>query len=184
VTVVYGQPHPEHTAFYRVFFHYFERFLREYGDHLEREYGFLRPVIKDVVEKYFDCGNPMCGFARIRYPDCGEEQLLMFFCKTRGFCPSCHSKRREEWGEWMREEILLDVPHRQVVFTVPKMLRLFFRFKRKLLNSPLLSAVRSLMKFLHTAAGFEFMPGVVAVILCILLSPRRGRPMCLPKAGP
>jgi len=26
----------------------------------------------------------------------------MFSCKTRGFCPSCHAKRREEWGEWMR----------------------------------------------------------------------------------
>jgi hypothetical protein len=34
----------------------------------------------------------------------------MFSCKTRGFCPSCHAKRREEWGEWMREELLLDVP--------------------------------------------------------------------------
>lgn len=26
----------------------------------------------------------------------------MFSCKTRGFCPSCHAKRVEEWGEWMR----------------------------------------------------------------------------------
>ena len=112
-----------------MFFYYFERFLREYEDRFEKEYGFLRPVIQDVVEKYLDCGNPMCGFARIRCPDCGEERLLMFSCKTRGFCPSCHAKRREEWGEWMRGELLLDVPHRQVVFTVLKMLRLFFRFK-------------------------------------------------------
>jgi hypothetical protein len=34
----------------------------------------------------------------------------------------------------MRETLLLDVPHRQVVFTIPKMLRLFFKFKRKLLQ--------------------------------------------------
>jgi ribosomal protein S27E len=147
-----------------VFFYYFERFLREYENRFEKQYGYFRPVIQDVVEKYLDCGNPMCGFARIRCPDCGEERLLLFSCKTRGFCPSCHAKRREEWGEWMREELLLDVPHRQVVFTVPKMLRLFFRFKRKLLNSLCLSAVRSLVKFLHTATGFELMPGVVAVI--------------------
>lgn len=38
-------------------------------------------------------------FARIRCPDCGEERLLMFSCRTRGFCPSCHAKRLEEWGE-------------------------------------------------------------------------------------
>jgi hypothetical protein len=44
------------------------------------------------------------------------------------------------------------------------MLRLFFRYKRKLLNSLCLSAVRSLVKFLHTATGLELMPGVVAVI--------------------
>jgi len=161
---IYRERHPEHSVFYRVFFHYFEKFLREYEDRFEKEYGFFRPVIQDVVEKYLDCGNPMCGFARIRCPDCGEERLLMFSCKTRGFCPSCHAKAREERGEWMREELLVDVPHRQVVFTVPKMLRLFFRFKRKLLNDLCLCAVRSLVKFLFTATGLELMPGVVAVI--------------------
>jgi hypothetical protein len=88
----------------------------------------------------------------------------MFSCKTRGFCPSCHAKTREEWGKWMREELLLDVPHRQVIFTVPKMLRLFFRYKRKLLNSLCLSAVHSLVKFLRTTTSLEMMPGVVAVI--------------------
>ncbi len=161
---IYRQRHPEHTVFYRVFFHSFEHFLREYEDRFEKEYGYFRPVIQDVVEKYLDCGNPMCGFARIRCSDCGEQRLLCFSCKSRGFCPSCHAKRREEWGEWVRTELLLDVPHRQVVFTVPKMLRLFFRFKRKLLNSLSLCAVRTLVKFLHAASSRVLMPGVVAVI--------------------
>jgi hypothetical protein len=161
---IYRQRHPELTVFYRVLFHYFEEFLREYESRFMRDYGYFRPVIQDVVEKYLDCGNPMCGFARIRCPDCGEERLLMFSCKTRGFCPSCHAKRREEWGEWMREELLLDVPHRQVVFTVPKMLRLFFRYNRKLLNSLCLCAVRTLLRFFYTATALELMPGVVAVI--------------------
>jgi hypothetical protein len=40
----------------------------------------------------------------------------MFSCRTRGFCPFCHAKQLEEWGEWMRETLLLDVPHRQVAF--------------------------------------------------------------------
>jgi hypothetical protein len=97
---IYRQRHPEHTVFYRVFFYYFERFLREYESRFEKEYGYFRPVIQDVVERYLHCGNPMCGFARIRCPDCGEERLQMFSCKTRGFYPSCHAKRREEWTEW------------------------------------------------------------------------------------
>jgi ribosomal protein S27E len=29
------------------------------------------------VERYLDCGNPRCGFARIRCPDCGEERSLL-----------------------------------------------------------------------------------------------------------
>jgi len=97
-----------------------ERFLAEYESRFEKEYGFFRPVIKEVVERYLDCGNPRCGFARIRCPECREERLVMFSCRTRGFCPSCHAKRLEEWGEWMRESLLLDIPHRQVVFTDPQ----------------------------------------------------------------
>jgi len=91
---LYRQRHPERSVFYRVFFYYFERFLSEYEDRFDKEYGYFRLVIKDVVEKYLDCGNPMCGFARIRCPDCGEERLLMFSCKTRGFCPSCRGQMR------------------------------------------------------------------------------------------
>jgi len=88
----------------------------------------------------------------------------MFSCKTLGFCPSCHAKRLEEWGEWMRETLLLDVPHRQVVFTVPKMLRLFFKFKRKLLGDLCRCAVRALLFYFKAVAGTALEPGIVAVI--------------------
>jgi len=115
-------------VFYRVLFHHIDSFLKAYESRFEREYGYLRPIVEEVVDKYLDCGNPKCGFARIKCSDCGREKLLMFSCKTRGFCPSCHAKRREEWGEWMREELILDAPHRQVVFTIPNMLRIFFKY--------------------------------------------------------
>ena len=97
---VYRPRHPERTGLYRVLFHYFDRFLAEYEGRFEKECGFFRPIIKEVVERYLDCGNPRCGFARIRCPDCHAERLLMFSCRTRGFCPSCHAKRLKEWGGW------------------------------------------------------------------------------------
>jgi|GEM_PF-3407927 len=121
---VYRPRHPERTVLYRVMFHHFERFVAEYEARFERVYGFFRPIVKEVVEKYLDFGNPRCGFARIRCPRCRTEHLLTFSCKTRGFCPSCHAKRLAEWEDWMRTTLLLDVPHRQIVFTIPKRQRL------------------------------------------------------------
>ena len=100
---MYRQRHPERTVFYRVLFHYLDKFLLEYENRFEKEYVYFRSVIKEVVERYLDCGNPKCGFARVRCQDCGSEFLLHFSCRIRGFCPSCHAKRLEEWSEWMRE---------------------------------------------------------------------------------
>jgi len=48
----------------------------------------LHEWFKEVVEKYLDCGNPKCGFARIRCGDCGSERLLTFSCKVRRSFPS------------------------------------------------------------------------------------------------
>jgi ribosomal protein S27E len=161
---VYCQRHPERTVLYRVLFHYFERFLEEYEHRFEKEYGYLRPIVENVVDKYLDCGNPKNGFARIKCKDCGLERLLMFSCKTRGFCPSCHAKRREEWGEWMREELLLDIPHRQVVFTIPKMLRIFFRYNRSLLSGLCLCGKKALVKYFKAVVNSPSWPNVLLLL--------------------
>jgi hypothetical protein len=62
--------------------------------------------------------------------------LPTFSNKTHGFCPSCQAKRIEIWGEGVRERLLWDIPHRQVVFTIPKMLRAFFKYERRLVPGP------------------------------------------------
>jgi len=90
--------------------------------------------------------------------------LLTFSCKTRGFCPSCQAKRVEIWSEWVRETLIWDVPHRQVVFTIPKMLRILFKFKRRLLGDLSLAALRSLKPYFEAVAGESLIPGVIAVI--------------------
>ena len=48
---VYRPRHPERTVLYRVLFHHFERFLAEYESRFEREYGYFRPIVKEVVER-------------------------------------------------------------------------------------------------------------------------------------
>ena len=65
--------------------------------------------------------------------ECNHEYLLPFSCKRRHFCPSCHQKRVVEFGEYLVEDVLRKIPHRQWVFSIPKRLRIFFKFDRKLL---------------------------------------------------
>jgi hypothetical protein len=73
---------------------------------------------------------------------------LAFSCKRRYFCPSCHQKRVVEFGEWLCEEILKAVPHRHFTFSLPKILRRYFLYDRKLLSDLSRCAWDSLEVFL------------------------------------
>ncbi|HZX47584.1 MAG TPA: transposase zinc-binding domain-containing protein [Nitrospirota bacterium] len=55
-------------------------------------------------------------------------------CKTRSFCPSCHAKRSVVFAEWVCDEVLEPLTHRHYVFSIPKILRTYFRYNRKLLG--------------------------------------------------
>jgi hypothetical protein len=59
---------------HRVLSHHFDRFLAESESRFEQEYGYFRPVVKEVVEKYLDCGNPRCGFVLIRKAHVGQTK--------------------------------------------------------------------------------------------------------------
>ena len=59
-------------------------------------------------------------------------------------CLSCHMKRELSWAEWAADELLEDVPHRQVVFTIAKRLRPYFRYERALLGELAACAWRAL----------------------------------------
>jgi hypothetical protein len=161
---IYRQRHPENTVLYRVLATHFDSFLTRYETLFQRRYGYFRPVIREVVERYLDCANPMCGFARIRCPECACEYLVTFSCKTRHFCPSCHAKRRQAWSIWLGRHLLLKVPHRQVVFTIPKIIRPIFKYNRALLSDLCLSAVGALRKYMEIRTDSDLIPGVVAVI--------------------
>ena len=133
-TGVYKQHNPKQSIFYQVISRYYGEFLDVYDEMFQGSYGYLRPVIPEVIDKYLDCGDLAYGFARVRCQACSAEYLLAFSCKTRYFCPSCHQKRVLALGELLREKVLQRVGHRQIVFTVPKMLRCYFRYDRKLLG--------------------------------------------------
>ncbi len=147
---VYRGRHPERTILYRVLAHHFESFLHVYEDRFLHTHGYLRGCVEPAVHRYLDCGIFDQGVARVRCPDCRHEFLIAFSCKLRGLCPSCHQKRELLWADWAERELLEDVPHRQVVFTIPKRLRVFFRYDRKLLGELAGCAWRSLKLYFAT----------------------------------
>lgn len=95
---------------------------------------FQRVVEERVIERFIECGDPHHGFARIYCDACGHDYLLAYSCKTRYFCPSCHQKRVLLYGEWVEENVLEPVAHRQYVFTLPRLVRHFFARRREWLG--------------------------------------------------
>jgi hypothetical protein len=83
---------------------------------------------------YYRCGDLTTGFTRYHCPDCGHERLLAFTCKARHICPACHQRRTRQTAEWISTHVCHPVPHRQFVFTIPKVLRSIFRKRRRLLT--------------------------------------------------
>jgi ssDNA-binding Zn-finger/Zn-ribbon topoisomerase 1 len=162
---IYKRRKPQETSLWKLLDHHFFEFEERYDDLFQQQYGFYRPVISHVVRKYLECGDLHQGFARIKCPDCHYEYLLAFSCRGRWFCPSCHNKKVVQFGHHLKETVLYPVPHRQYVFSVPKILRRFFFYDRKLLGKLSQCSVKSLTKFLRITLGKKTgIPGVVVAI--------------------
>jgi len=113
---------------------------------------------------YLRCGDLHEGFARVRCRDCGQEMFVAFSCKQRCICPSCSQKRTILFGLHVSEDVCLDVPHRQFVWTVPKRLRIFFRYHRDLLRELPRLAWRTLQTVYRALLGDHATPGGVLAV--------------------
>ena len=76
-------------------------------------------------------------------------------------CPSCSQKRTLLFGEYMNERLLLLLPHRQMVFTFPKVLRVFFRHDRRLYGEISTLVYRMIQRFYNEAAGRKIQSAAV-----------------------
>ena len=148
-TDVYRPRNPRASDYFRSVEAHFEELEGVWDDRYANRYGFWRPYTLDMIYRYLDCGDLHNGFARVKCKDCGHEFLRAFSCKRRHFCPSCHQKRVIEFGEWLCTEVLKSVPHRQWVFSIPKRLRIYFMYDRKLLSKLSRCAWRVLSVYLR-----------------------------------
>ncbi len=131
---IYQPRRPRASPLWQIVRHGWDGFLADYEKRHRRDLGPLRPGAVHTVEAFLRCGDLASGFTRLQCPDCGHERLLAFTCKTRHFCPACHQRRVRATGEWIADSVCRDVPHRQFVFTMPKVLRGIFRKRRQFLS--------------------------------------------------
>lgn len=140
---------------------YWPLFKEIYKDKLNR-----KGLIKNV-ENFISCKDFSKGYRFFECPNCSNYYIMPFTCKSR-FCPSCGNKYRDKRTEKI-SEMLLDIPHRQFVFTIPYELRIHFRKHREML-SLLFQTVNETFNFmLKRSAPLAYKsehrrPGIIAFI--------------------
>jgi Transposase zinc-binding domain len=130
----YCRRRPEESALYRIVYHYRDKFERRWPELFEHQYGALRREVLDALDRYLNCGILFCGAARAYCANCKHSQLIAFSCKRRGLCPSCDAKRGVIFAEHINDNVLFPLPHRHLTFSIPKRLRVFFKYDRKLIK--------------------------------------------------
>jgi hypothetical protein len=74
------------------------------------------------VERLKKCKTPKNGYKTYKCPECGTIKYVPFTCKCR-LCTSCGTKAANEWADKIHH-MLLKVPHRHVIFTIPDILKI------------------------------------------------------------
>jgi len=153
------------------------RFAADYDSRYAKDLGNFRiERISRVATRFLTCGDyPLSGsgvyshrkscqrVARIRCvnPECRLEYFRPFSCKGFFLCPSCSQKRALLFAEYLDEQLLLALPHRQAVqwpalgfvFTLPKALRVFLRHDQRLFAKLARLIFNLIAQFYRTAAG-------------------------------
>ena len=118
--------------------------MQEWDSGFAEKFGSFRQIVKETFASYLDCGILSFGVARAYCDKCKHTTLIAFSCKTRGLCPSCCAKRAVIFAEVLEYEVLAPVPERHIVFLLPKRIRIFFKYDRKLHKLIFRSAIETI----------------------------------------
>ena len=115
----YKRREPERTLLHAIVREHLKSFLAEAAQHSDTGSGLPRFVAAEF-ERYLVCGVLANGFARVRCTSCGDELLVAFSCKGRGFCPSCTTGRMQSTATNLVDRVLPHAPMRQWVLSLPR----------------------------------------------------------------
>ena len=80
--------------------------------------GAMPSRVKLEVERFLTCGDARFGFVEVTCEACAESRVVAFCCKSRGWCPSCTTRRALDTGVHL-ESVLPRVAHRQWTLSLP-----------------------------------------------------------------
>ncbi|MBX3024958.1 transposase zinc-binding domain-containing protein [bacterium] len=127
----------------------------------------LPAFVERELRAFLGCGVMASGFARFRCGGCGQEILVAFSCKGRGFCPSCCGRRMASLAAHLVDGVLGDLPVRQWVLTLPHRLRYALAYDPPLCRAVLAVFVRAVLAFERRRArarGVEGRAGAITAI--------------------
>jgi len=115
----------------------------------------LPQFVKDEFDAFLDCGILAHGFLRLNCGDCGQDKLVAFSCKRRGFCPSCGARRMAQTAAHLVDHVIPRVPVRQWVLSLPIPLRVLLAARPELVTPVLQVVQRLVTRHLLDAAGLK-----------------------------
>jgi hypothetical protein len=149
--LAYTPRDPTASALYAVVREHVETFRVE-AARLRDGQGLPRFVDAEF-DAFLRCGFLAGGFARFRCDACRTERLVAFWCKGRGFCPSCGGRRMVERAAHLVDHVLPDVPVRQWVLTLPHRLRYLLAWRHDLCRAVARLLDRAVERHLRTGAS-------------------------------
>lgn len=156
----YAQRLPTQTPLSRLIYYYRDELAYRWDELYGEKYGVLRDVVLEAFDAYLNCGILFHGAARVYCDTCKHSQLLAFSCKRRGLCPSCDTKRAHIFAEHLHQNVLLPYEHRHVIFSIPKRLRIYFRYDRGLTKHLYQAAWRAWKEYVASAL-LDGLPGAI-----------------------
>jgi hypothetical protein len=122
---------------------------------------FITPEQYKAVAAIRACRTEALGIDHYVCEQCGEISQVYHSCKNR-FCPTCSWKDTMQWAEKM-EKMMLDIPHRHVVFTLPHKLNdLISHNKWELLSALFTAAAEAIKDWIMYK--YNLTPGIISVL--------------------
>jgi len=124
---------------------------------LERaeEAGGLPKFVVREFEQYLECGLPERGLVHLQCGVCGDNLVVAFSWKRRGFCPSCVARRMSDAAAHLVDDVFPEVPTRQWVCALPWRLRVLLGYDRRLCAEVMSAFTGAVSRLLRRRAKAE-----------------------------